>query len=166
MLHRTIISCSGTPSYSGLMTPHGTEVLSNSHCSSLKIILISLPQFGLCHGCSIQIFMQMGVYAWTSSKTSGALYMMLLLYLPPSSHCSATLIRILLQTRKQLGCTAKASVSTTEECVMLLSKAGLLTSSLLVVIFATLLLLSKTSPLSNNSFHLSFPFMSFVFSKL
>ena len=26
MLHRTIISCSGTPSYSGLMTPHGMEV--------------------------------------------------------------------------------------------------------------------------------------------
>ncbi|CAN6896053.1 unnamed protein product [Brassica oleracea] len=57
-------------------------------------------------------FMQMGGFAWTSCKTSGPL------------RCSVTLIRILMQTRKPLGCTAKTSVSTTEECVMLLSKAG------------------------------------------
>ena len=31
------------------------QVLSNSHCSSLKIILINRRQFVLCHGCSIQI---------------------------------------------------------------------------------------------------------------
>ncbi|WZZ20099.1 hypothetical protein YC2023_121486 [Brassica napus] len=67
----------------------------------------------------------MGVFAWTFYKTSGVQYMMLLLYLPPSSRFSVTLIRILLQIRKALGFTAKTSVSTTEKCVMLSSKAGL-----------------------------------------
>ncbi|CAN7064987.1 unnamed protein product [Brassica rapa subsp. trilocularis] len=59
------------------------RVLSNSHCSSLKIIQINNQPFVLCHGCFIQIFMQMGVFAWTFYKTSGVQYMILLLYLPP-----------------------------------------------------------------------------------
>ncbi|CAN7044351.1 hypothetical protein IGI04_007936 [Brassica rapa subsp. trilocularis] len=48
-------------------------------------------------------------------------------FLPPSSHCSVILIRILLRTRKLHECSVKANVSTTEESARLWNKAGLLT---------------------------------------